>query len=260
MENTTEAPRLFTRAQLKTLQMALDALEAQDKQASIMRPTGELETIHAIIKAEMERPDGELAEGESLEGDFKNRQEAFQWLRERGLKMGKSAFYQGIADGNWDFPPLIAGKRLRRLDCYRFLLRQQAKGNVAYRGQELETLAWRGKMAEVRKQEAEADIAFYDAVRLKRENAQEWIRRNDAYNLYKDIEGQIINATLAVCWEYAPAFIREVGGDESLAPMLCNNLEFALQKAQKQTTRQAVAAFFPPEEGDEAPLWNPPPN
>ena len=261
------APR-FTHAEIKMMLLALDAFKPLLEEVYSKDPYKEYEEglrLDALEKkldmALLDPPDAEPEESAPTGPYFKNRRTAYQWLREHGLKMGQTTFYENI--GKPGFPSMLARGRLSREDCARFLWEQMEKGNTVYRGDLADIMAWRLERTKTQIAEFEAETARNELAQFEeeraRKNSADWIRREEAFRLYQSIEKQIIEAILTGLWDLTPALIRRVEGDESRAPDVCKELEWALLEAQKKVGAQAHEAFFDTDEEEDEPPFAPPP-
>lgn len=116
---------------------------------------------------------------------FKNRKEAADWLRDNGYPIGQSKFYNdcpGIVPVNED-------KTVSKFLVLQYAMAEQRK--IAGGGSASIAVAADAAEADLRKKQAEAEIAERKARRMAREEDEEWLHAADAWAMLAGLINQI---------------------------------------------------------------------
>ena len=166
---------------------------------------------------------------------FKNRKEAFLWLKEEGYPVGQSKFYEdcpGVVPMNEDktvskFLVMQYGEALRR---------KTGGGDVST---SIEAAA-----ADLRKKKANATLAEFQAQKLAREEDNLWLHADDAYAMLAGLVAAMRSAVRHQIYSHRRELVEIVRGNPDLADQLYQEVEGLLDDGFNEVAGKELKGKF----------------
>jgi len=166
---------------------------------------------------------------------FKNRKEAFLWLKEEGYPVGRSKFYEdcpGVVPMNGDktvskFLVMQYGEALRR---------KTGGGDVS--------TSVEAAKADLRKKNADASTAEYKAQKLAREEDNLWLHADDAYAMLAGLVAAMRSAVRHQIYSHRRELVEIVRGNPDLADQLYQEVEGLLDDGFNEVAGKELKGKF----------------
>lgn len=178
---------------------------------------------------------------ESLEAErFKNRKQAFNWLREQGYKVSQGKFYQDCLTG---FPIIQRDGSVSRYQVMEYgdqLKLERAIDSLSPTSSPAPPL----REHEMRKIKADADIAEMKAKRLRQEEDEEWLHAADAWATLAALMGTLRETIRYVLDKGQREIVHVAAGDQARSTEVFEHIDILINQAFNQVADGKINVIF----------------
>lgn len=167
---------------------------------------------------------------------FKNRKEAFVWLKGEGYPLGQSKFYD-------DCPGVIPMNEDKTVSKFLVMQYGEALRRKTGGGGDVSTSVEAAE-ADLRKKIADASTAEYKAQKLAREEDNLWLHADDAYAMLAGLVAAMRSAVRHQMYSHRRELVEIVKGDPDLADQLYQEAEGLLDDGFNEVAGKGLKGKF----------------